>query len=51
VYDSEATTVKAWHFVTVEIKVGWPTLKVPDIMVWGYKFSTVTLLIFKERFL
>ena len=27
----------------VGIKVGWPSLKVPNIMVWGCKFPTLNL--------
>ena len=32
----------------VGIKVGWPRVKVPNIMVWGYKFSTLHLTMLSE---
>ena len=35
----------------VELKVGWPTVKVPFVMVWGFKCSFLSFFILKARWL
>ena len=33
----------------VELKVGWPTVKVPFVMVWGFECSFLSFFIMEVR--
>ena len=33
----------------VELKVGWPTVKVPFVMVWGFECSFLSIFIMEVR--